>query len=135
MSDADRRAALDEKRSFPRVSAACGLSWRPIDADEGLETLAERNQAVMNNISGGGISFVTAEPIDVGHMLALEVQLPGFPTAVISMGKVVWCRPSNDEPGRHEAGVEFWWIGWKDEETQNQIREFIAESLRNPKGH
>jgi Tfp pilus assembly protein PilZ len=130
MSDTNRRTALDEERSFPRVSAACGLSWRPIDREEGLDKLADRNEAVMNNISGGGISFTSDEKIPVGRMLALEVELPGFPTAVISMGKVVWCRPAEDEPGRFEAGVEFWWIGWKDEETQNQIRQFIAQSLQ-----
>ncbi|MEZ6194872.1 MAG: PilZ domain-containing protein [Planctomycetota bacterium] len=130
MSDSNRRAALDEKRSFPRVSANCHLAWRAMDEAGQLERLAEKNDAVMNNISGGGICFTNPVEVERGRMLALEVELPGFPMAVISMGKVVWCRPSSERSGAFDVGVEFWWIGWKDEEAQNQIRRFITDSLR-----
>ena len=66
----------------------------------------------MNNISGGGICFTNAVAVPKGKMLALEMELPGFPTSVISMGKVIWCRESQDGRGLFDVGVEFWWVGW-----------------------
>ena len=118
-----------DNRRFPRVAGECNMVVRPLDdaSESGLSRPSD--DAVMNNISGGGVSFVQAEPIDVGTMLALELELPGFPTSVISMGKVVWCRPNE---GGHEVGVEFWWVGWRDHEAQKQIGEYITRTLNQP---
>jgi Tfp pilus assembly protein PilZ len=83
----------------------------------------------MKNISGGGICFSNPDQIPEGSMLALEVALPEFPDTVISMGKVCWCRASTDGDD-YEIGVEFWWIGWKDEAAQQKLRSFITTALR-----
>lgn len=118
-----------DNRRFPRVAGECNMVVRPLDdaSESGLSRPSE--DAVMSNISGGGVSFVQADAIEDGAMLALELELPGFPTSVISMGKVVWCRPKDDE---YEIGVEFWWVGWRDHEAQKKIGEYITRSLKQP---
>ncbi len=129
MKPQHRDAVVESNRNFPRVSRACPLKYRPL-ADVGeLAEPAEGEAAVMSNISGGGICFSSAEVIDVGTMLALEVDLPGFPTSVISMGRVVWCRPSEEEQGRSDVGVEFWWVGWRDNQAQQKVSNFITDAL------
>lgn len=122
---------VQELRSFPRVSADCKLSFKRVDTDPAFQEMAKANDAVLNNISGGGISFSSSERLEPGTMLALEVALPGFPTNVLSMGRVVWTQP--DKVGGFDHGVEFYWIGWKDEAAQNQIRGFIADALKKGK--
>ncbi len=117
-----------KRREFPRVSRSCPVQYRPLKGDPDI-AMTGPSEAVMNNISGGGISFSAPEAIAEGEMLALQVDLPGYPAGVISMGKVVWCHPSEDEPGRFDLGVEFWWVGWKDHDVQKKINEFISASL------
>lgn len=131
MHGENRSQSVQELRKFPRVSASCSLSYRPVDADPAFQALSRRDDGIVNNISGGGISFVSKDKLEIGTMLALEVALPGFPTNVISMGRVVWSEKG--EEGSWENGVEFWWIGWKDEVAQNQIRGFISDALRTQK--
>ncbi|MEE9392179.1 MAG: PilZ domain-containing protein [Planctomycetota bacterium] len=129
MKNDKQKPALMENRGFPRVSANCEMTFRPVeDADGRFDDLKTKHAAALNNISGGGISFEAPAAVAEGQMLALELQLPGFPMEVISMGKVSWC--DAQEKGGYEIGVEFWWIGWKDEEAQNSIRNFIADRLR-----
>lgn len=115
-------------REFPRVSRSCPVSYRVLENGSAAEA-GKSTPAIMNNISGGGICFTSADPFEIGTMLALQVELPGFPAGVISMGRVVWCRPAPDEPGRQEIGVEFWWVGWKDESAQKEISSFIRTAL------
>ncbi len=128
MSEESRENTLQEQRNFPRVSRSCGVSFRHVskDAYEGQE---RPDPATMKNISGGGICFLNPEEISTGSMLALEVALPEFPDTVISMGKVCWCKPAEGDDG-FEIGVEFWWIGWKDEAAQQKLRSFITTALR-----
>ncbi len=128
MSREKTNSTTIKRRAFPRVSGSCPVQYRPLKGDPGV-ALNGPSDAVMNNISGGGISFTAPEPVAEGQMLALQVDLPGFPAGVISMGKVVWCQPSDDEPGRFDLGVEFWWVGWKDHDVQKQINDFISASL------
>ena len=118
-----------DNRRFPRVAGECNMVVRPLDdaSESGLSRPSD--EAVMNNISGGGVSFIHPTQLDIGTMLALELELPGFPTSVISMGKVAWCRKAG---GEFEIGVEFWWVGWRDHEAQKKIGEYITHALKQP---
>ncbi|MCB1282697.1 MAG: PilZ domain-containing protein, partial [Salinibacterium sp.] len=120
---------LAKQRSFPRVSRACPINYRVIDDASTVPQALPGANGIMNNISGGGIAFTAPAEMDLGTMLALEVDLPGYPTGVISMGKVAWCSPSKEERGRFDIGVEFWWVGWKDESAQRRIGDFITDAL------
>jgi len=119
--------AVGERRKFPRVAVTCDVKYRPVDLEDGVRELRENSPAVMKNISGGGICFVASDRQRPGQMLALEVWLPGFPSAVVSYGRVSWCERRED--GRFDVGVEFWWIGWNDEDAQHNIRAFLADAL------
>lgn len=131
MKSPSEREALVENRRFPRVSASCGLRFTPVSESDVAARLDSMSEAMMRNISGGGICFVSERPLTPGCMLALELRLPGFPMDVISMGKVAWSRPLEDDAPGFEIGLEFWWIGWEDEEAQTRIRGFIAETLKD----
>ncbi|MCB9831147.1 MAG: PilZ domain-containing protein [Planctomycetes bacterium] len=133
MSRQSRDSAVETNRNFPRVSSSCPIRYRPLADVAGITEAPGDSSAVMNNISGGGISFNSPDRFDPGQMLALEVDLPGFPTSVISMGKVVWCTPSGDEPGRFDVGVEFWWVGWRDAQAQQKVSNFITDALGDPR--
>ncbi len=131
MSPTQDTAATTGKRDFPRISQACPLRFEHLEAmPEGVSS-PSGDSAVMNNISGGGICFTNSVPVEKGSMLALEMDLPGFPTSVISMGKVVWCQDSEQTPGQYDVGVEFWWVGWRDQEAQQRVSEFITRSLND----
>jgi len=131
MTDKKPPLAVGERRKFPRVSVACDVRYSPVDVEDGLQDPGERNPGIMKNISGGGICFVADERHDPGQMLALELGLPGFPSDVISYGRVCWVNERED--GRFDTGVEFWWIGWRDDEAQQAIRDFITGALREPR--
>src|SRR5262245_11104488 len=100
---------MREKRTFPRVSAACEITWRTID-DRSVEGVAPPAAAgFLQNISGGGLCFTSETPPPVGVMLALKMKLPEVPAPVIALGRAQWVEESI---AGFEVGVEFWWVGW-----------------------
>lgn len=64
------------------------------DAFSGINTL--------NNVSLGGVSCFTTNPVEIGHFVIMKVDCidPSFEIE----GKVVWVKPSND---MFEVGIEF----------------------------
>ena len=61
-------------------------------------------QALTRDISGGGLSLETGEPLQPGELLALNISFPGYDGEVASEVQVLWCR---DEGGRYAAGCRF----------------------------
>jgi len=80
------------------------------------------------NISGGGMRFSADVEFETGAMVALEMSLGELPTPVVSLARVVWCERAEEE-GKFDIGVEFWWIGWADEEAQGQMLKYINQKL------
>jgi PilZ domain-containing protein len=122
---------MKEYREFPRLHAACDLSWRVIDdaAAAQVPHPPEQSAGFLQNISGGGLCFSVDSPPALGAMVALRMGLPGVPAPVIALGSVKWCEPA---AGRHDVGVEFWWIGWQDEGAQANLGNFITHHLAEP---
>lgn len=122
---------MKEYREFPRLHAACDLSWRVIDdaAAARVPHPLAQSPGYLQNISGGGLCFSTDSPPQVGAMVALRMGLPGVPAPVIALGAVKWC---DSGPGRHDVGVEFWWVGWQDEGAQANLGSFITHHLSQP---
>lgn len=102
------------------------MSWRAVNDDPAFAMLATQ-KGVMQNISGGGVCFTSVTDPGLGKMIALSLDLPGLPASVLSLGRTVWTKPA---AGGFDVGVEFWWIGWKDEDVQQKIRSYIADKLR-----
>lgn len=118
------RPQASENRRFPRLKESCGLRYRRIQSDslpdEGVDALTV-------NISGGGVCFEADEAVEPGALLAIELSLEDFDSAVVSLGRAVWCEPRAD--GNFEVGMEFWWIGWGDDGAQKAISEYIKNEL------
>ena len=109
------------KRRFPRVDEQWELKFEAINADR-FEKSPVASLAL--NISGGGLCFVAEEPLAKGTMLAIDMQSPDFDSPVVALAKVVWCTRQRGEDG-HEIGAEFWWVGWKDDDAQARITDYI----------
>ncbi len=121
--------AHDDRRAFPRVSSTCIVEYRPIGDQEAIAAVKTQSQGLLQNISGGGLCVRLAERPAKGQLLALNIQLPMFPTSVIALGRVSWVAPVGDQES--DVGIEFWWVGWQDAGAQEQIRAFIESSLHS----
>ena len=95
------------KRKYPRFNKNCEVRYKIVE----LEDMPSRGTTV--NISGGGLCFKSSEQIPLGKMVALEVEIPNAPSAVMAMGKLMWIKKVD---GGFEYGVEFWWLGWTGQE-------------------
>jgi hypothetical protein len=78
------------------------------------------------NISGGGVCFSSDTPVELGTVLAVEMNLPEFEAPVVTLGRVAWCEEGS---GSYEIGTEFWWIGWGDENVQRSIGDYVRRAL------
>ena len=115
-----------EQREFPRVSSRCVIDFRRVDHDTRFDVMRGNSQGLLQNISGGGVRVHMDEDPGAGQLLALTIQLPQMPMSVIALGKVVWSKPA---PPGTDVGIEFWWVGWEDPAAQEQIRNYITETL------
>jgi PilZ domain len=120
---------MREHRTYPRVSANCEITWRPIDERTVTRTAPPAASGYLHNISGGGLCFSSETPPPVGVMLALKMLLPDSPTPVIALGRAQWVEETS---AGYDVGVEFWWVGWQDEGAQAEIRNLITHKLAEP---
>lgn len=113
-----------ERRKFPRLREKVAIRVKPIAGATaprgGLDTMSV-------NISGGGLRYVSPDPVKVGEFLAVEMSLPDFSSPVVAMARGVSCEPGS---GGYEVGVEFWWVGWGDDSAQRAMAEYIKGELR-----
>ena len=114
-------------RAFPRIKDSARVKWRVADEagptpiiDDGLQL----------NISGGGVCFASQTAVPKGTMLALELQLPNYPSGIIALARVVWVDvvTRDDEEG-FEIGAEFHWIGWDSNFAQQQLATYVKSRL------
>ena len=112
-----------EQRSFPRLKDSVRIRYREIHSETFPGTEVE---SFTVNISGGGVCFASEGPVEPGVVLAIELGMPEFEAPVVTLGRVVWCKPASN---RFEVGAEFWWIGWGDENVQRSIGDHIRRAL------
>ncbi len=113
------------RRKYPRVKESCGVRYRVIEEPAAQ---GESRNGMARNISGGGMCFSADRPFKPGIMIALEMSLSELPAPVVSLGRVVWCERV-EKSDRYDVGVEFWWIGWADEEAQGRMLKYVHEKL------
>lgn len=129
----------DEHREYPRIDDNTAIRWRVLD-----EAPPEQAEAGLQvNISGGGIRFQSLEPLETGTMLALQLKLPGFPSGIIALARVVWCDSVSSArsgllrlvdlvaapPPAFEVGCEFHWVGWESSDAQKAVRSYLKDQL------
>lgn len=108
------------RRKFPRINKNYDISYKSIEQGQ-FEDNPISSLAV--NISGGGICFAANEKLAKGSVVALEINASNLESSILGLARVAWCKPSGDG---YEVGAEFWWVGWRDNEAQNNIADFIA---------
>ena len=113
------------QRKYPRIKESCKVKYRIV---QDTERQLEKQGGAAVNISGGGMCFSSDEEIELGSMITLEMTLSGLSAPVVSLARVVWCERSEGPEG-FDVGVEFWWIGWADEEAQAKMLKYIDLKL------
>jgi hypothetical protein len=108
------------RSKFPRINKNYNVSYKCIEKGQ-FEDHPISSLAV--NISGGGICFEANEKLKKGSIVALEINAKNLESSILGLARVVWCKLRGD---RYEIGAEFWWVGWRDNETQNNIADYIA---------
>ena len=115
----------DDRRTFPRISESRRLRVREVTTDD------SGDGGMTLNISGGGICFAHTSQLKPGAMLAMELDLPGYPAGVIALASVRWCehRPGAEPGLDYEVGAAFHWIGWESAAAQEQVARYIRSKL------
>jgi c-di-GMP-binding flagellar brake protein YcgR len=121
-----KESAMFQQRKFPRVSKNYHLSYTTIDKEQFAQTPL---QSLAVNISGGGVCFEAQEALAEDTLLALEIDTKGFHSPILALARVAWCKQKSS---RYDVGAEFWWIGWRDNEAQTALANFIATTATEP---
>lgn len=109
-----------EKRKFPRLGESWEVDFRTIQTADLKMNIIDGLTA---NISGGGICFASNEEIPKGTMLAVELKSAEFPSPIMALAKTIWCKEK--DIGKYDIGVEFWWTGWKNNDAQKSILDYV----------
>jgi hypothetical protein len=126
----DAETGGDNRRRFPRLRESCNIRVRPLTGAT-LPDGVDGVDAMTVNISGGGLCYEGAEPIETGSFVAVELSLPEFPSPVLALARTAYC---GSEGPPFEIGLEFWWVGWGDDSAQRAIAGFIKTELRSRDG-
>ncbi len=113
---------MRDKRKFDRLNEKWQVTYHVLQTDRFKEDPISQFTL---NISGGGISFMAEEVIEPETMVALELESDQFSSPILALAKVVRCRRKRKV---YEIGAEFWWIGWKNDDAQQTIKDYIVSA-------
>ena len=126
---------MKDNREFLRLSEVWDLNYKIVTLDDIKKSTIN---SLTVNISGGGVCFEANEEIPPGVMLVLELESKHFPSPIISLAKSIWCKKAQKKD-IFDVGVQFWWTGWKDNDSKHIVSDHIKNFLnwvdegRNPK--
>ena len=103
------------RREEPRVE---------VDVEVRYRTAQEFVSAYSQNISGGGISIRTAQPLPLNRGVHLRFTLPGIPHHFDVSGIVVWSNPGSDKSALPSG------MGIKLVDLDAQSKQLIADFVR-----
>jgi len=86
-----QRATPGDKRIYPRISGKVNLRYRVFKSEGELikRGIALEQLSITKNISAGGLLFVSDEPLTVGSILELTIELPDGEGPIESLVRVV----------------------------------------------
>jgi hypothetical protein len=116
------------KRKFPRLDENWKINFRVI---EGRADQASPIGSLALNVSGGGICFTSRMEVLPGSMLAIELESTDFEMPILAMAQAIWCKRLRT-PDLYDVGCEFWWLGWKDTNTQQALANYIKTKIEPP---
>ena len=116
---------MKDKREYLRLSEIWNLNYKII----ALEDIKKSNISSLTvNIGGGGVCFEADEKIPAGAMLVLDLVSKHFPSPIIAIAKSIWCKKAKKKD-KFDVGVQFWWTGWKENDSKEAVSEHIIKNL------
>jgi len=109
-------ADFNEKRKNPRANVAFRINYKELN---GKSYIAKG--ALAQNLSVGGVKFVSEDFVSPGRHLFLEMRLPLLAEPVSMLSRVAWIRKSSVREG-YEAGNQFLAM-------MNQDSKFLSEFI------
>lgn len=103
-----RRFSQNDKRMHPRLESDDRLFTQVVLAAEKPDIVGMTLSCAAVNMSVGGIQFRTTEPVPVGTLLDLWVDVASRPGKFFLCGEVRWSRPTGE---RDTNGLELHFIG------------------------
>jgi len=105
-----------ERRRHPRLNVFLTIHLAEFDTT-----------GLTQNISAGGLCFVSIEQMEGGQELSLELILPGSVDSIAIKAKVVWCKITQTHPETlYKYGVEF--IEISDDHRQ-QVAHYVLKNF------
>ncbi len=102
------RNFLSERRKLPRVAKRIRIRWQRVEtAARDAVKVGPVEAAFTRDVSKGGVGFPVAQEIEVGTLLAIELDREFGGPPLSALARVARCVR---EEGGWFAGVEFTWI-------------------------
>ena len=109
-----RQRSLD-KRMHPRLESDDRLFTQVVLSADNPDLVGTTLSCTAINMSVGGIQFVTQEPLPIGALLDLWVDISSRPGKFFLAGEVRWTRPvdevSGEISGGRDDGKPVWHVG------------------------
>lgn len=113
------------RQAFPRMHDDDLITCKVLDDEERRRV----EGGLGTNITGGGIVFGHRAYVEPGALLAVSLELPGYPSSVMALAKVVDIHPVEAFDRPYELTVEFHWVGWSSPSAQQQIADYLRARL------
>ena len=110
----------EERRKFPRLTAAYMIQYRLLDKTSGFDITSTRN------ISRGGVTITTSSKLVPGDVLNLTLKFPFTPAPIGIQAQVVSCHDTANK-SVWEASVKFIDLPG---DYADKIEEFIEKIAR-----
>ncbi len=88
--DANKQSPLTGRRVYSRLNTAVNIAYKTLNSQEkSTRKLPSERFGTTDNISAGGIVFVSSEPQMIGSILELKIDLPDANSPIECLAKVV----------------------------------------------
>jgi hypothetical protein len=102
-----KRTSAPDRRQYPRFPEALDVLVREIQP---LRNAVAKGKAVagrMNNISHGGIGFITAQPIRQSSLVRCSIGASEAPVNIPTLMQVRWIQKHKLQPDTYLIGLQF----------------------------
>lgn len=100
----------EERRGFLRIDESVPISYHRLREISAITTKTL-------DISGGGIKIVCAEPLSIGEIVQIKLDIPTRKSPIFCTGKIVWTKKETTEDKiKNFCGISFIDIHSKDRE-------------------
>ena len=93
------------RREFERIRVQ--PMYTAVTACSSSKERSPRLEGHVYDISQGGVRIELDDPLDLGEIVSLQLDLPGTDAAVQAAAKVVWIHDDQDDPGPRRMALRF----------------------------